>query len=158
MTLTCQSMSMMNECDGLYTFIWTNFPNVSNKEKKEKGEMVHMAWFPFFFFFFLYWNELFQAGNIFGSPEKRRLIFRPGLFLFSIWTLGLHCQSPLTLLATHKFQIPQWYPFTKFSVQAHTYPVHSCVCIFNHAQFFYDPHWLWPSRLLCLWNSFRQEY
>ena len=81
MTLTCQSMSMMNECDGLYTFIWTNFPNVSNKEKKEKGEMVHMAWFPFFFFFISILKWVVSSWKYLWIPRKKT-------FDFQAWTLS----------------------------------------------------------------------
>ena len=95
MTLTCQSMSMMNECDGLYTFIWANFPNVSNKEKKKKERWSTWHDFLFFFFFFSFYTEMSCFKLELSLDPQKNDVWFSGLDTYSFFNLDFGFTLPI---------------------------------------------------------------
>lgn len=121
----CQNVSLMNECDTLYTFRLRKFPSVSTTRKI--AETVCMVKFPFLSFY----NEFFKVVSILRSPEERHFIlFNISFLQFGLW---IYTAKP-PLVSSHTYcRFPNRTPFLSFVTEP--YLICSSSNAFNTSSF-----------------------
>ena len=163
MTLTCQNMSMMNECDGLYTFVWANFPNVKTKGKKQRRDgshgMISMFCFVLFCSVFLLsiLKWVVSSWNYLWIPRKE-IDFQAWTPFFFYLDIGFALPISTNTISYTQISNSPVGPLSKIFC---TGPHLICALMSVYLQSCPTlpwPHGLWPTRLLCLWDPFRQEY